>query len=69
MPEISRFYGIAIKMFHNDHQPPHFHAEQGKRRAYDRLRRKTAVNGRAYSVLSSRRDPTVNPRWMRRLAC
>jgi hypothetical protein len=27
MPELSRFYGIVIKMFHNDHQPPHFHAE------------------------------------------
>ncbi len=27
MPEISRFYGIVIKMFYNDHQPPHFHAE------------------------------------------
>lgn len=29
MPEISRFYGIVIKLFHNDHQPPHFHAEYG----------------------------------------
>jgi len=29
MPEISRFYGIVIKMFHNDHRPPHFHAEYG----------------------------------------
>ncbi len=29
MPEISRFYGIVIKMFHNDHEPPHFHAEYG----------------------------------------
>ena len=29
MPEISRFYGIIIKVFHNDHQPPHFHAELG----------------------------------------
>jgi hypothetical protein len=29
MPEISRFYGIVIKMFHNDHLPPHFHAEYG----------------------------------------
>lgn len=29
MPEISRFYGIVIKMFHNDYQPPHFHAEHG----------------------------------------
>ena len=26
MPEISRFFGIVIKMFWNDHNPPHFHA-------------------------------------------
>jgi len=29
MPEISRFYGIVVKMFYNDHPPPHFHAEYG----------------------------------------
>jgi hypothetical protein len=29
MPEISRFYGIVIKMYYNDHAPPHFHAEYG----------------------------------------
>jgi hypothetical protein len=29
VPEISRFYGIVIKMFHYDHAPPHFHAEYG----------------------------------------
>lgn len=27
MSEISRFYGIIIHMFFNDHNPPHFHAE------------------------------------------
>ena len=26
MPEISRFFGIVIKMFFDDHNPPHFHA-------------------------------------------
>jgi hypothetical protein len=26
MAEISRFYGIIIQMFGNDHNPPHFHA-------------------------------------------
>ena len=26
MPEVSRFFGIVIKMFFNDHSPPHFHA-------------------------------------------
>jgi hypothetical protein len=29
MPEISRFLGIVIKMFYDDHNPPHFHAEYG----------------------------------------
>jgi len=29
MPEISRFYGIIIKMFFDDHNPPHFHALYG----------------------------------------
>ena len=27
MPEISRFYGIIIYMFFDDHNPPHFHVE------------------------------------------
>lgn len=27
MPEISRFYGISIYMFYNEHNPPHIHAE------------------------------------------
>jgi hypothetical protein len=33
MPEISRFYGIVIRMFYNDHFPPHFHAEYGEHEA------------------------------------
>lgn len=27
MPEICRFYGIIIKMYYSDHNPPHFHVE------------------------------------------
>ena len=30
MPEISRFLGIVIAMFYNDHAPPHFHAMYGE---------------------------------------
>ena len=33
MPEISRFFGIVIKMFFADHNPPHFHAEYGDHKA------------------------------------
>jgi hypothetical protein len=29
MPTISAFYGILIRMFFNDHPPPHFHALYG----------------------------------------
>ena len=29
VPEICRFYGIVVRMFYDDHGPPHFHAEYG----------------------------------------
>ena len=29
MPEICRFYGIIIRMYYDDHNPPHFHAFYG----------------------------------------
>ncbi len=33
MPTISAFYGILIRMFFNDHSPPHFHVEYGEFKA------------------------------------
>ena len=36
MPVISRFYGIAIIMYFNDHNPPHLHAKySGDEARYD----------------------------------
>ena len=36
MPHISSFFGILIRMFYNEHNPPHFHAEyQGQRGVFD----------------------------------
>ncbi len=29
VPEISRFFGIVIRMYFDDHGPPHFHAAYG----------------------------------------
>jgi hypothetical protein len=26
MPEVSRFFGISVRMYYDDHNPPHFHA-------------------------------------------
>jgi len=33
MPEISRFFGIVITMWFNEHGEPHFHARYGAYRA------------------------------------
>jgi hypothetical protein len=33
MPEISRFFGIVVRMYFNDHLPPHFHADYGEYKA------------------------------------
>ena len=27
MPEVSRFLGIVIRMYYNEHPPPHFHVQ------------------------------------------
>jgi Domain of unknown function (DUF4160) len=33
MPEISRFFGIIITLYYNDHPPPHFHVRYGTQKA------------------------------------
>ena len=33
MPEVSRFFGISIRMYFDDHNPPHFHAIYGNAEA------------------------------------
>ena len=33
MPEISRFFGIIIAMYYNEHNPPHFHVRYGDHKA------------------------------------
>jgi hypothetical protein len=36
MPVISTFFGIVIRMFFQEHRPPHFHAEhEGQQAAFD----------------------------------
>ena len=39
MPEISRFFGIIIAMFYDEHNPPHFHPRYGDDKAAMRLKR------------------------------
>ena len=45
MPEISRFFGIVIAMFHSDHAPPHFHVRYGDQRALMGIETLTVLRG------------------------
>ena len=45
MPEISRFFGIVIKMFFDDHVPPHFHAIYGDDEALVEIQTLTVFAG------------------------
>jgi Domain of unknown function (DUF4160) len=33
MSELSRFYGLIIRMYYDDHPPPHFHVQYGEYKA------------------------------------
>jgi hypothetical protein len=45
MPEISRFYGLIIYMFFNDHNPPHFKTKYGEFEANILIENGTILNG------------------------
>ena len=46
MPEISRFYGIVIRMYFGDHNPPHFHVEYGGDKAVIAINTLGVIEGR-----------------------
>ena len=46
MPEISRFLGIVIAMYYDDHNPPHFHARYGAHRLEVDIRTLAVLAGR-----------------------
>ena len=46
MPEISRFYGIVVRMYFEEHPPPHFHAYYAGQEALIDFRRVSLYAGR-----------------------
>ncbi len=45
MPEISRFYGLIIYMFFNDHVPPHFKVKYAEYEANVLIENGNVLNG------------------------
>ncbi|MCW5921068.1 MAG: DUF4160 domain-containing protein [Saprospiraceae bacterium] len=46
MPQISRFFGIIISMYFNDHNPPHFHAQYGEDECLIEINTLTVIEGK-----------------------
>lgn len=46
MPELCRFYGIVIRMYFDDHGPPHFHAIYGGDEALVGIESLAVLHGR-----------------------
>ena len=46
VPIISQFFGIIIRMFFNEHVPPHFHVQYGEYKAAVDIRSLTLTEGR-----------------------
>jgi len=53
MPEISRFFGIVIRMYFDDHHPPHFHAFYGGEEAQIGIDPISLLNGSLSSRAAS----------------
>lgn len=45
MPEISRFLGIVISMYFDEHNPPHFHVRYNEHRAVVAIRSGNLLDG------------------------
>ncbi len=60
MPEISRFFGIVIKMFFDDHNPPHFHAEYSGYLALIDIRNLSVFSGHLPPSRDGARDRVGN---------
>ena len=45
MPEISRFFGIIIAVFYDDHNPPHFHARYGSQKVAIEIKTLQVLDG------------------------
>ena len=45
MPELTRFFGILIAIYYNDHLPAHFHAKYGADQAVIRIDTGDVIEG------------------------
>ena len=77
MPELSRFFGIVVMMFYNDHPPPHFHVRYSGQKAIIAIESLAILEGRLLATCAWPGDgmggvtPAGTPRGLepRRASC
>ena len=65
MPELSRFFGIIISVFFEEHDPPHIHASHGSRRRPEWVAQIAIRNGEVLAGYVPVRDLRLVRRWIR----
>jgi len=72
MPQISRFFGIIISMFYNEHLPPHFHVNYGDYNSEVSIKDLSIIEGeippRVYGLVvewASLHKQELNENWIR----
>ena len=68
MPEISRFNGIVIQMYRDDHRWPHFHARYAEYQASSDIQTMRVTKGRLPSRIQRAVVRWANPRKSQLLA-
>ena len=46
MPVISRFFGVQIMMYYNEHPPPHFHVRYNSQKAVIDIAQLSVITGK-----------------------
>jgi uncharacterized protein DUF4160 len=59
MPVISYFFGIYVRMYHDDHNPPHFHAEYQGHEAFVEIATGEVIAGSPASHRGTDREKVV----------
>jgi hypothetical protein len=54
MPTISMFFGILIKMYYEEHNPPHFHSEYQGFKAVFLIETGEMIQGRGFPIKAKR---------------
>jgi len=61
MPQISIFFGIIIRMYFDDHNPPHFHASYAENQAIIDIKKNELIDNWGKAIRQEKLLPIKSP--------